>query len=103
MSPLWDASARSSGADRPSVGVRAALRVLRVYKLLLSPLFTGACRFHPSCSNYMAEAIQVHGVVRGGWLGLVRLSRCHPFGSSGYDPVPARLRGWRYGGQARRH
>jgi hypothetical protein len=72
------------------VPVRTALALLRVYKVVFSPLFTGSCRFHPSCSTYMAEAIRVHGVVRGGWLGLVRLSRCHPFGSSGYDPVPAR-------------
>jgi putative membrane protein insertion efficiency factor len=90
MSPLWGASVRPDSADKPSLAVRAALGVLRGYKVLLSPLFTGACRFHPSCSNYMAEAIRVHGVVRGGWLGLVRLSRCHPWGSSGHDPVPAR-------------
>jgi putative membrane protein insertion efficiency factor len=90
MSPRWDASARPLDADRPALGVRLALGVLRGYKIVISPLFTGACRFHPSCSTYMADAIRVHGVVRGGWLGLVRLSRCHPFGSSGYDPVPPR-------------
>ena len=90
MSPLWGASVRPDTGDKPSLAVRAALVVLRGYKVLLSPLFTGACRFQPSCSNYMAEAVRVHGVVRGGWLGLVRLSRCHPWGSSGHDPVPAR-------------
>jgi uncharacterized protein len=90
MSLRWDASARPLDTDRPAVGVRIALAVLRGYKILISPLFTGACRFHPPCSTYMAEAIRVHGVVHGGWLGLVRLSRCHPFGSSGYDPVPPR-------------
>jgi len=72
------------------MAARAALAALRAYKLLLSPLFTGACRFHPSCSTYMAEAIRLHGVTRGGWLGLRRLARCHPFGSSGFDPVPGR-------------
>ena len=77
-------------ADRPGPAARLALAVLRAYKLLLSPLFAGSCRFHPSCSTYMADAIRIHGVMRGGWLGLRRLGRCHPFGSSGYDPVPAR-------------
>ena len=61
---------------------------LRAYKLLLSPLFAGACRFTPSCSDYMAEAVRAHGVLRGTWLGLRRLSRCRPFGGHGFDPVP---------------
>jgi uncharacterized protein len=69
---------------------RLALGVLRGYKLLVSPLFAGACRFHPSCSTYMAEAIRTHGVVQGVWLGIWRLARCHPLGSSGFDPVPPR-------------
>jgi len=86
--PLADCA--PAPGSTPGLAARVALAVLRGYKLLVSPLFTGACRFHPSCSNYMAEAIRVHGVVRGGWLGLVRLSRCHPWGSSGHDPVPAR-------------
>jgi putative membrane protein insertion efficiency factor len=61
---------------------------LRVYKFLLSPLFAGSCRFTPSCSDYMAEAVRHHGAGTGVWLGLKRLARCHPFGSSGVDPVP---------------
>jgi uncharacterized protein len=73
-----------------SVAQRTALAVLRGYKLLLSPLFTGACRFHPSCSTYMAEAVFSHGVFEGVWLGIRRLARCHPLGSSGFDPVPPR-------------
>jgi len=72
------------------VSVRIALAVLRVYKLLVSPLFTGACRYMPSCSTYMAEAIVEHGLLHGAWLGLRRLARCHPFGGHGYDPVPSR-------------
>ena len=67
---------------------RAALLVLRCYKLLLSPLFTGSCRFTPSCSTYMDDAIREHGASRGVWLGTRRLLRCHPFGGHGFDPVP---------------
>lgn len=74
----------------PGVPAQLALRLLRLYKWTLSPLFTGACRFHPSCSTYTAEAIEVHGLTRGLWLGIRRLARCHPLGSSGFDPVPPR-------------
>ncbi len=91
------------GRRAPGVAARVALTVLRGYKLLLSPVFTGACRFHPSCSSYMAEAIRLHGVIRGGWLGLVRLSRCHPFGSSGFDPGPRAPRLIPLHGKARSH
>jgi uncharacterized protein len=64
------------------------LACLRAYKLLISPLFTGCCRYHPSCADYMAEAVRTHGSARGIWLGLRRLSRCRPFGGFGVDPVP---------------
>ena len=90
MSRPWDDSVRQRERGELSVAQRTALGVLRGYKLLLSPLFTGACRFHPSCSTYMAEAIRTHGAVEGVWLGLRRLARCHPLGSSGFDPVPPR-------------
>lgn len=76
----------ASPAD--GLAVQAALALLRGYKLLVSPLFTGACRFHPSCSSYAADALRAHGLTRGSWLALRRLLRCHPFGGSGYDPVP---------------
>jgi putative membrane protein insertion efficiency factor len=72
------------------VSVRIALAVLRVYKLIVSPLFTGACRYTPSCSTYMAEALVEHGLMHGTWFGVRRLARCHPFGGHGYDPVPSR-------------
>ena len=74
----------------PSLAVRAALAILRGYKLLLSPLFAGACRYSPSCSDYMATALREHGLASGTWLGLKRLARCHPFGGHGFDPVPPR-------------
>jgi putative membrane protein insertion efficiency factor len=90
MSQPWDGSVRQRERGELRLPQRLALGVLRGYKLLISPLFTGACRFHPSCSTYMAEAIRTHGVVEGVWLGLRRLARCHPLGSSGFDPVPPR-------------
>ena len=90
MSQRWDGSGLPPVGRDPGLAARGALGLLRVYKLLFSPLFAGSCRFEPSCSSYMAQAIVMHGVVRGGWLGLVRLCRCQPFGSSGYDPVPDR-------------
>ncbi len=66
----------------------AALLLIRVYQLTLSPLLGGGCRYVPTCSNYAAEAIRRHGVARGSWLGLKRLLRCHPFHRGGFDPVP---------------
>jgi putative membrane protein insertion efficiency factor len=80
------------------------LLLLRAYKILISPLFAGACRFTPSCSDYTAEAVARHGVLRGGWLGIVRLARCHPFGGHGFDPVPSQAPGfglWAFGRKPR--
>jgi putative membrane protein insertion efficiency factor len=70
-------------------GARFALAVIRLYQLLLSPVFGGACRFVPSCSEYAREAIDKHGAVRGMALTAWRLARCHPLARPGLDPVPA--------------
>jgi len=74
----------------PAHAVRALLLgFIRLYQLTLSPWLGLQCRYEPSCSRYAAEAITRFGAVRGGWLAMKRLSRCHPWGRSGYDPVPA--------------
>lgn len=67
---------------------------IRLYQWTLSPLLSfitgpgGGCRFEPSCSRYFLEAVERHGALRGSWLGLKRLARCHPWGGTGWDPVP---------------
>jgi len=68
-------------------GVRLGLKT---YKATLSPLIGQRCRYSPSCSEYAAQALITHGPIRGGWLAARRVCRCHPWGGSGYDPVPPR-------------
>jgi putative membrane protein insertion efficiency factor len=65
------------------------IAILKGYKLVISPLLPSACRYYPTCSEYMREAILQRGVMSGLWMGLKRLARCHPFHEGGYDPVPA--------------
>lgn len=67
---------------------KAMLAAIQFYRNCISPLTPPACRYTPTCSQYAFEAISKYGPLRGGWLALKRLLRCHPFGGSGYDPVP---------------
>ena len=71
-----------------SRAARTALALIRVYKIVLSPLFAGSCRYTPGCADYMSESISRFGFIRGGWLGTKRLCKCHPLGGHGFDPVP---------------
>lgn len=89
--PCLDANdgPRADAAGSPrTIAVRLALVGLMGYRVLLSPLIGGTCRFSPSCSQYAAEALEHHGLLRGSWLTLRRLARCHPLGAWGHDPVP---------------
>ena len=63
------------------------ISLVRGYQKWISPLFPPSCRYQPTCSNYMIEAIEVHGI-KGVWLGIIRIGRCHPFVAGGDDPVP---------------
>jgi len=65
-----------------------ALQLLRGYKFAISPWFGASCRYRPTCSEYAMQGIEVHGVLRGSWMTIGRLLRCHPFAAAGYDPVP---------------
>ena len=62
--------------------------LIKIYQLLISPLFSPSCRFTPTCSHYTIEALKKYGILKGGWLGFKRIIKCHPWGGSGYDPVP---------------
>lgn len=77
--------------DNNSRSVSAVLLLvfLQAYKILLSPFLGGACKYHPSCSNYASQAVEIHGARRGALLALKRLLRCRPFKPGGYDPVPS--------------
>ena len=64
-----------------------AVLAIRIYQKAISPYLPSGCRYTPTCSHYSQEAIQRHGAIKGGWMGLKRLARCHPWGGKGYDPV----------------
>ncbi|AKH68120.1 putative membrane protein insertion efficiency factor [Spongiibacter sp. IMCC21906] len=67
---------------------RLLILLVKAYQLLLSPVMAGRCRFYPSCSHYTVEALQEYGALRGSWLSICRIARCHPLNDGGYDPVP---------------
>ncbi|HEY8417551.1 MAG TPA: membrane protein insertion efficiency factor YidD [Limnochordales bacterium] len=74
--------------NRPGNIVQVLLiGLIRLYRRVVSPLFPPRCRFYPSCSEYAEQAVRRYGVLRGGWMAVVRLSKCHPFHPGGYDPV----------------
>ena len=64
------------------------LAMIRGYQLTFSKILSPSCRYYPSCSHYTYEAVERYGWLRGGWMGTVRIARCHPFAKGGYDPVP---------------
>mgnify|MGYP000318051432 CR=1 FL=1 len=64
------------------------LFIVRFYQVVISPYTPAACRFEPTCSHYTAEALKKHGLFKGSWLAVKRITNCHPWGKSGYDPVP---------------
>jgi hypothetical protein len=65
-----------------------ALALIRFYQKFISPALPPACRFYPSCSKYGYQAIEKYGLIKGGWMAIKRIGRCHPFHPGGYDPVP---------------
>jgi len=67
--------------------------LIRGYQYVLSPLIPPTCRYTPTCSHYTIEALQTHGLFKGGWLGIKRIASCHPWGGEGYDPVPTKKKG----------
>ena len=73
---------------RTGPGARVLLGFVRAYQKVLSPLLGQNCRYHPSCSHYTYEAVEIHGALKGSRLGVKRIGRCHPFHEGGFDPVP---------------
>jgi putative membrane protein insertion efficiency factor len=82
---------------RPSAAARVLMALITGYRRFVSPLLSARCRFAPSCSAYALEAVREHGALRGTWLALRRIGRCHPFNPGGFDPVPPALHGRRPG------
>ena len=80
---------------RPSAAAWALMALITGYRRFISPLLGARCRFAPSCSAYALEAVREHGALRGTWLAVRRIGRCHPFNPGGFDPVPPALHGRR--------
>ncbi|PIR39213.1 MAG: membrane protein insertion efficiency factor YidD [Alphaproteobacteria bacterium CG11_big_fil_rev_8_21_14_0_20_39_49] len=68
--------------------VQILIAIIKLYKIVISPFLPRACRYLPTCSEYSAEALKTHGIIRGGYLSIKRILSCHPWGKHGYDPVP---------------
>lgn len=105
--PAAGSDARSSAVDHSAPGPVTRILsapfvwLIRLYQLLISPMLTQTCRFYPSCSAYAVTALQRYGPLRGGWMALRRLGRCHPWNPGGVDHVPERRDGSNSGSQAR--
>jgi uncharacterized protein len=82
------AEGAESRLARRGVGTRVVLGLIVAYQVMLSPLLGSSCRYWPSCSRYTYQAVERYGWLRGSWMGLRRIARCHPFARGGYDPVP---------------
>ena len=87
-SPESQQAPAQQAPGRQSPAAWVLLRLVTGYRRFISPILPPSCRFYPSCSAYALEAVQVHGALRGSWLAMRRLSRCHPFHAGGLDPVP---------------
>lgn len=74
-----------------------ALGAIRFYQKRISPGLPPSCRFTPTCSHYTYEAVEIHGFFKGTWMGMRRISRCHPFNPGGYDPVPPKVEKHKHG------
>ena len=75
--------------EKISVALRKIpIGIIKLYQIVLSPMLGPTCRFHPSCSHYAIDAITEHGMIKGTWLSIKRILKCHPLNNGGYDPVP---------------
>ena len=86
--PVARSMLKAREGKRRSVGVWVLRGPIRFYQLAVSPMMPPACRYYPTCSNYAIEAIDKYGPLKGGWLAVRRILRCHPFRPGGFDPVP---------------
>jgi uncharacterized protein len=80
--------AERSRLDLRTVPGKTLILFIRGYQVSISPLLPASCRYHPTCSVYAIEAVQRYGALRGGWMAMKRIGRCHPFRPGGFDPVP---------------
>lgn len=92
MTARLGAAARHLARRVVRVPADVVVLLLRLWQLVVSPVYGQTCRFYPSCSAYALEAVDRHGLLRGGWLALRRLGRCHPWNPGGVDPVPPKVR-----------